>query len=400
MKFKDSPGRPASSDTLFPGEKLVYHFDRAPARAVGSSDLREWGSVKEDALGVVELVANVAARPGTGSEVLIASSSPIVEVVRHSTGESMNVAGPEPVFETRIARGTDDEEVSIFSQRARIAFPFFHKGRNALHLRASRGEARVALEYNSALEVKVQRVRVRNSQRIFTDESPSFRIDPGAGADLVWWQIAPTRDFALVLPNFEAVQKPVEVVVLDPLTETFFADEQSWHFRFKARHGGVWSEWSAPFTFRVRKPSPPRDISAVMKSTGEVELRWQAPADATEYLVFGSNRLDFVPEIYAPDEVVKMQKLQVVESRPNKNLLGTARGSSVKLAASCRFYRVVAKRGRAFSVPSSLIRAESEDTANLPPAKVLQMRAKRIENAELKNGYADEYVAEEMLLPN
>ena len=398
MKFKPAAAETVSGDTLFPGEKLIYHFDHSPERAVGTSDLRQWGPVKESALRVVELVMNPEARPDAGAALRVASSSPIIEWVRHATGERVNVAGAEPVFETAIDRASGAGRLSVLGQRARIAFPPVQKGRNTLLLRAGRGAARVTIEYNP-VRSSPPRPRIHNRNCIFTDQSPVFRIAPGAGADLIWWQIAPTREFALILPNFEAVQNAADVVVLDPLTETFFSNGQKWHFRFKARHSSAWSEWSTPFTFRVSKPSAPSGVHAVLNTSGEIELRWDRTSEECEYLVFGSNRLDFLPELYASEEIVRMRKLQVVESRPNQNLFATTRNQAAAVGAKHRYFRVIAKRGNCLSPPSALVQAPITGTPNLPPGKVLQMRAKRIEGPEFKNGYIDEYVAEEMTLP-
>jgi hypothetical protein len=91
--------------------------------------------------------------------------------------------------------------------------------------------------------------------------------------------------------------------------------------------------------------------------------------------------------------------LQVVKSRPNKNLLTTATEPSVQLPTPTRFIRVIAQRGGAYSPPSPLLELSREVFGELPPATVLQVRARRVEGAEFPNGYRDEYLAEEREIP-
>jgi hypothetical protein len=118
----------------------------------------------------------------------------------------------------------------------------------------------------------------------------------------------------------------------------FLIRAEPYHLRCKVKCGGVWSEWSETFTFEVSKPASPTSVVAKAAPGGGVQLQWKGET-GTEHLVFGSNRLDFLPELYAPEEIVRLHKLKVIESRPNKNLLATTSETQLKLPVAHRFYR-------------------------------------------------------------
>jgi hypothetical protein len=233
----------------------------------------------------------------------------------------------------------------------------------------------------------------------FTDVDPRFELELPKGADQFWWQIASSAEFSFILPNFDNVQKPADSVAISRLSGTFFNDGDRLFLRAKARVNGVWSNWSQPHAFSIGKPLAPRELTAVLLPSGDVQLQWKTDGAGT-FLIFGSNRRDFLPEIYAPEEIVRMRHLQVVESRPNKNLLTTTREPQAQIAPGVRYVRVVAQRGSGYSPPSALLELPPAATAQLPPAKILQVRAKRVEGAEFPNGYRDEYLAEERDIPH
>jgi hypothetical protein len=81
-----------------------------------------------------------------------------------------------------------------------------------------------------------------------------------------------------------------------------------------------------------------------------MHIRWKP--DRGETLILGSNRLDFLPEIYGNAEIVRMENGAIHESRPNKNLLATipaGEGEAYVPFRTC--YRLIARHGAALSVP-------------------------------------------------
>jgi hypothetical protein len=398
FKFKREAAPPIIGDTLYPGEKLILHYDRPPEQAVGRTNLDEWRGVKEAALVEVELVVNAGARPALRGRAVIETAAPITHALNHTTGERVAASGDEPLFRIEVPVQSAQDRVSVFAQRARISLPPFRRGTNQLTLRGSNGGAKVTVEYDSHGELQLPRVSVASSGRVISAAGLRFPITTSSAPEMIWWQVADDVSFSFVGPNLEGIVKDTAEVVLDPLTATFLSPRRPYHFRCKAKCGGLWSEWSEVFTFEAGKPSAPAAIAAKAAPGGGVQLQWRRE-EGVEYLVFGSNRLDFLPELYAPEEVVRLHKLKVVESRPNKNLLATTSDGGVTFPAAHHFYRIVARRGEELSTPSAIVQAPLEARAQLAPARVLQMRAGRVPDAQAPNGYRDEYRAEERELP-
>jgi len=222
------------------------------------------------------------------------------------------------------------------------------------------------------------------------DSAPSFRIDADADVDSLWWQISATDDFAFVPPNFDAVIAPTETLRFDLRTATFFSPSQPYFLRVKARRDGVWGEWSAPLAFQVEKAARPAPATETV-ADGKLRLSWPDAGAGAEYLVFGSNRIDFVPEPFAEEEIVAMREQTVEFARPNKNLIAIVMEPEIEVKPTVRFYRVIARRGDALSVPGDLIVTPPSLAANLPPAQVLQTRWRFVDGV-------DEYLAREIPL--
>ena len=402
FKFKASRAAPALRDTLLPGERLIFHFDQAPAHAVGSTNLAAWRGVKEATLGTVEKVLGAAGRIRSAGSLRIESAHPIVQVVNHATGQTVAPApGSEPVFEVSVPVSATTDQISLFAQRSLISFPRPRKGQNTFELRATgSGLARVTFELNDLCELPPPpEAKVLKVQASFHDPAPRFTVGASDQVDKVWWQIAGDEQFEFVPPNFDQVQPAAEEIALDPLTATFFNPSRPYFIRIKARSQGVWGAWSSPVRFLVEKPAAPESVTATSLPDGKLRLAWKG-ADAEEYLIFGSNRLDFLPEIYAPDDIVSMVHVRPEQTRPNKNLIHTVRGTSAaEFFPTTRFHRVIARGGAAFSTPSALIPTPDVLARSLPPATVLEVRAAQIADPRAPNGYRDEYRAEERELP-
>ena len=388
IKLK-TPLAPLREETLFPGEQLIFHADQAPERPSGSSDLSKWTDVREAALCVVELVIDPAARRTAAGGIVITTAYPILNAINHATGETFPAPSGEPVFQIAVKSPTPGERISVFCQRSRASLPRLLKGRNTVLLRAGdkRGAATLAAEIELPEKVIVP---TATASLAHTATGPEFSIQADPGADLLWWQIAATDDFKFVAPNFDAVAPFTGKLTFDPLTATFFNPDQSYFFRVKARREGVWSEWSAPLAFRVDKPPRPAPTAAKVAG-GRLRLSWPDAGAGAEYLVFGSNRLDFLPELFAADEIVALRNAGVTASRPNKNLLATVTKPEIELDPAFHFHRVITRRAGALSVPGDLVVTPATLAGKLPPPLVLQVRWSRV-------GDADQYLATEMPL--
>ena len=359
-------------ETLFPGEKLIFHADQAPERPVGISNLSKWGDTRDAALCVVELVIDNAARRTATGEMVVATAYPILQAVNHTTGETFPSAPGEPVFRIAVKPHAPDDRISVFCQRSRASLPRLIKGKNTVLLQAGdkRGTATLAAEIDVP-----EKVIVPSATATFAaaPTGPEFSIQADPGTDLIWWQIAMTADFTFIPPNFDAVAPVSDELVLELLTATFFNPGQPYFLRVKARRDGVWGEWSAPLSFRVDKPArpAPATVSIVRE---RLRLTWPDAGADCDYLVFGSSRLDFLPELFAADEIIALRDSGVEKSRPNKNLIATVTKPEIELEPAFRFYRIITRRNGVLSVPGDLITTPPSLAAKLPLPLVLQDR--------------------------
>ena len=381
------PSVPLGTDTLFPGERMIVRAAESPEVAVGRSDLRQWTNVQPMALRVVEFVIDPAARRGANGQVSVATGFPILRAVNHTTGETITPAAGSPVFQIAIQARAPTDRISVYCQRSRTSLPLPGKGRNSVLLAAGdpRGTAALTVDWE-----KPAGFTVPVTVAVPEDASPVFRIRTEPAADLLWWQISTTDDFAFVPPNFNAVIASTDTLRFDPLTATFFQPNQPYLLRVKARRDGVWGEWSAPLSFRVEKPARPAPGTATVAGA-KLRLSWPDAGAGAEYLVFGSNRLDFVPEPFAENEIVALRGQDVTQRRPNKNLVATVAKPEIELDPAFRFYRVIARRAGVLSVPGDLIPTPAALAAKLPPSAVLQDRWRRVDGT-------DEHLATEMPL--
>ncbi len=386
IKLKTPPA-PLRADTLFPGEQMIIHATESPETAVGRTNLGQWGDVRQIALRVVEFVIDPAARRNASGQVIVTTGFPILRAVNHTSGETITPPAGQAAFEIALQPRAVTDRISIYCQRSRASLPLPGKGRNSLLLAASdsRGAAKLEVEWDKPRDVAVSKAVAEQE-----DAAPTFRIRTTPAAELLWWQISTTDDFAFVPPNFDAVGPATDTLRFDPLSATFFNPSQPYLLRVKARRDGVWGEWSSPVSFRVEKPARPAPAKATVIGA-KLRVTWPDAGEGAEYLVFGSNRLDFLPEPFAAEEIVAMRGPVIEQHRPNKNLVATVTKPEIELEPAFRFYRVITRRGGVLSVPGDLIATPAAFAAKLPPALVLQVRWRRVDGT-------DEHIATEMPL--
>jgi hypothetical protein len=389
-------------ESLLPGEKLIFHSDRSPQKAAGDKVNPE--GVRESALCLVEWIFTPSLRTNTQGEMHISSAYPIISVVAQIDGESFAVPSGEPVFDLTIKPKAKDGAISVFCQRSRVSFPRIHKGTTQLAIDAkdSRGEATIEVEVERVPDPPCAVPEVKRRQD--RGPLPEFEIGTEPEVDRLWWQVATSAEFDFVPPNFDAICAPAKSLVFDRLTATFFNRDQTYFLRVKARKKGtqtpgrIWGEWSSPVEFQVNMPLRPSAVIAEMLPQGKLHLSWPPASPECEYLVFGSQRLDFVPEIYAKEEIVAMRNGRVEQTRPNKNLVAVLTEAKFESIPEYRYLRIVARKDGALSAPSDLITVPAAIAGTLPPATVLQDRWKRVPDPKAPNSLVDLYLSSELPL--
>jgi hypothetical protein len=393
-KIKPSEWREPVQD-LWPQERLIIYCDQSPPTASGPFDITQWKEALK-AQCVVELIGDARRARAGDSALEIVTGFPLLEARNHNTGWRESYANREPHFTCSIPIAGGSDQFTVRGHRARVSLPLLLRGHNTIQLKSTNtsGNAVVTIDYSPLPGIELPVVTVASQTNVFVDEQPSFRVT--ATADTLWWQIASDPGFDFVAPNFDAIAPFTGNVTVDLLTDTFFEHDRDYYIRAKGKRANVWGEWSKPLQFRVQKPVAPQQVICGRDSQ-HVYLHWTAPQSDARYLIFGSNRMDFVPEIYTGIEATALENGEVTASRPNKNLLATV-ASPRATVPPFRFYRIIAQRGKAYSVPSPLIRLPSEFAHGLPPAIVLQTRWSKLEGPQYPNGYIDRYIASEIPL--
>lgn len=390
IKLKTGPA-PLNTFTLVPGESLTWLCDTPPEKIAGKTDTEKPDALRAAALATIEHRVMVKGRTiAKDSTISVHSPHPIVKAVNVTTGMIFQPKDGDVIFNATIPVKDEGDQVSVFSQCSQVSLPLLSRGDNTLLLDSGKGEARFTMEYDPQPKTVIPDAML-TAREAAGEGTPAFAIVANPTAEELWWQVSEMRDFGFVAPSLEGVVPFAVHLRFDPLTDTFLSPGRTYFIRAKVKLGNVWGRWSEPLEFRVTKPRQPTGLKFSEPRSGRVRLTWDSGAKDAEFLVFGSNRIDFVPEVFAGEEIVALNHLTATEQRPNKNLIATVKAHEVEFAPEHRFYRVIARRHDVLSVPSGLARIPDEMAGKLPPAMVLQTRA-------TKAGRKDVYRAKEMPL--
>lgn len=351
--------------TFLPGETLTFFPDRELGTVIAATPDLATNSVLRGQARVAEFAVDLAARRAAGLPVR--SPLPIL-AVRSEIGErAIATPGHEPVFEIDFPPG---DHATLICQVAAAFIPALQSGGNELTLDPA-GRVRVAFAADpAAAALEPTDPPTVQADAIFADGVPAFRVD--GPADRIWWQISDDENFTTVPPNLDTLTAfAPQIRIASLLDQTFLTPGRKHYFRARVRRGGVWSDWCPLLTFMVTKPAQPVVKAIRIVNPAQVQIDF---ADQTATIrIYGSNRLDFLPEPYADLEPTEIENNRTVASRPNENFLGEFSGErGFAIVALRRFYRLIATEDGHLSVPSDL--AKLPPGSNVPPATVLQNR--------------------------
>jgi len=127
-------------------------------------------------------------------------------------------------------------------------------------------------------------------------------------------------------------------------------------------------------------PEPPTDVRCRYVSDDQIRLSWDAKnLGEVAYMIFGSDRKDFVPDVYSACQITKMKDKKTTATEPNENYVVSTRATHITLPYEFYFYRIVARLGNALSTPSALVNALDrlgKTSSKNTPALILQQRAR------------------------
>lgn len=294
-------------------------------------------------------------------------------------------------------------QITVLSTCTSRLFPKLLRGINHVHLGPDKNPTSIQLVYdlNTYLENKsLCSIQVANECSLFDYCAPAFslHIEHELPIEKIWWQISSDPQFHLIPANFEQVEDFSPVITIPSITETFFNANESYYFRIKGCSNGLWGEWSEPFTFTIRKPEPATAIEFNKLKEGQYEISWEASADVTDYLVFGSNLLDFIPSIYWDTQINALVDGEVIDAESIENLVAITTDPKLIVDGSLAYYRIVARHLGQLSVPSKIIHVYDH---NLPQSRTVLQIAEINDHYKIvqRTGFPESYAWTQMQEP-
>ncbi|WP_154017865.1 hypothetical protein [Candidatus Protochlamydia phocaeensis] len=385
----------AKGFTLYPQEKLVYY---TPATR---STLKDYEREVDHHVHCDQRDFSLAwqyTSPFPLASIRNESSSPLMLKEQNVTlqpGASYAFQDSHLFSVTIEASSRPEGSVVVTSKCSWRLFPALTGEANTIEL-GEENDSQIKLTYEIDETVEgflYPSVQVANDTGLFDFSSPCFLLaqNPDSPAEKIWWQISSDEEFKFVPFNFEQVVPFSAEITLPAISETFFNAGETYYFRVRGYGNEVWSDWSAPFAFAVNKPDPVGFVEFEKVEDNCYEINWEREAEendgSIEYLIFGSNSLDFIPSIYSDKQVNELVDGKVAEEEINDNLIAITKEPKFYVDGSLAYYRIVAKQHGQFSVPSSLIRVYDQDL--IQPRNVLQI-------VETEEGHQ---VAKRVLIP-
>jgi hypothetical protein len=308
-------------------------------------------------------------------------------IVRKQRGVGMETpyplgeGGPNRKPSFQIRRDEDDKnEQVITTYGARQSFPQFHAGANkvVLHTLNGKGRAEITVEFSMEASEKIS--PPAPVLKVLSVSNGIPQVEIGApNAKQLWWQLSSDNSFEMVVPNFDKVEGvPMQkIVISNPLEQTFLLPKRPYYVRAKAQIKGLWSEWSQPVSFVVEKPDAPSGLACVpVSGDRDALIKWKNSSGVM--LVYGSNRTDFIPELYsgsrASSGVLTECGALAVNWEPDPNFLAQASADQGSVIVPRKnFYRLIRKEGDVLSVPSPILRLETSDFTGLPCPSVFAL---------------------------
>lgn len=304
------------------------------------------------------------------------SHAPILLVdqnARLSPGQTYDMA--QPSFEVKVAFSqTPKGQLLVSSCCTSNLMPAFSPGENQLTLGSTKNPSQVLVQYELDESTVSAPLQIVNESSHFEYCSPIFKMNGTQQFDKVWWQIALDPQFNVIPANLDQIEASSSAISLPLISETFLNPETTYYFRAKGASQGKWSDWSSPFAFTVKKPLAVEAVQFNEIADNRYELNWERFAEetngSTEYLIFGSNSLDFIPSVYCDKQVNAIVNGVVVEEESNDNLIAVTNVPRFEVNGELAYYRIIAKQRGQLSVPSYLIHVYDEDL--IQPRNVLQ----------------------------
>ncbi|KPA19713.1 hypothetical protein MHK_000067, partial [Candidatus Magnetomorum sp. HK-1] len=346
---------------LHPGEKIIYHYDECPEHIIDKRcDSINIEPEKKFKTGKIELLINTRIRRNIEkkNEIIVRTKYPIYRINNQKTGQ--NILVKEKIITQIKINNTFQDNVTVCCSGSKETFPVLHKGLNQLSIfnKENKGEVTVKFLLNDQVFKGISTlpfVKIINLPFIFKYSNPYFILSYSEKIEKIWFQISETNDFKIIIPNLERIQNVSKRIALSEISNTFLSNNNTYYIRIKAKENEIWGEWSHSYSFKVIKPASPRHIIITKINDRLIKLTWYTTDQDSTFFIFGSNRLDFIPDFYCSEEVIEVKNFEPVKIIHNKNFIGQTDKNFFIAENSYCFYRIIAKKEQSYSIPSQLV---------------------------------------------
>lgn len=285
------------------------------------------------------------------------------------------------IFQLELLASGNEQKVKITGKISKKIIPTLVEGNNHLELGTDKNSTTIKVSYSIDESIEKENENnlsfsIQNKSPLFDHIAPFFELNDH-DAEMIWWQISNSPTFEFVPSNLDQIEPPKSVITLDTISETFINSAEPYYFRVKGSLNGQWGNWSTPFKFEAIKPLSPIEVDFEQVNGLEYDLFWERfveDSNDIEYLIFGSNSLDFIPSIYCHKQVNGLVDGITVEEETNDNLVSITKEPKARVKGGLAYYRIIARKKGQLSVPSALIHLY--DQGLIQPRNVLQMTSK------------------------
>ncbi|MBI4816729.1 MAG: hypothetical protein HY791_10750 [Deltaproteobacteria bacterium] len=336
---------------LFPGETLRFDLQHAPSHAAGVSPIS--AEIREAVLRTIELEVDSELRSKTQNPVTVKSPFPVLEL-RSRDDTSPITSSP---FVRSVVLDPSAGRTTLVMQASRFVMPRLRKGQNVVLVESTRpGPVKVTVTYgpnDRAPPVATLEVETATGPTLVPSATERFQR--------VHWQVARDSAFSQIDPTLDVVEPYTGKVALSAMERTHFLPGRTYFVRVRVAAKDRWSPFSNVVEFVDTKPATPT-LKGILVSGEETRIELE-PQKGVTFHVFGSDRRDFVPDVYSNHELVELAGADVKTATVSNRLASVDAGASLTVPTR-RFFRVVAELAGSISVPTALIDSNADRPAS------------------------------------
>lgn len=258
-------------------------------------------------------------------------------------------------------------------------FPALKSGKNVISLGSRKKDSSVRFVYEVDENIENKNIsspKTANEWETFNFVAPKFDLQTiDKKFEKIWWQIASDSAFSFIPSALDQVEAYTSSVTLSLIQQTYLSPNTTYYFRIKGYADGEWSKWSETCQFYIKKPEAVEEVIFSQLDGDIYELNWvrysEKKSDAIDYLVYGSNSLDFIPSIYCQKQVNAISRTGIIDEEDVDNLVAITHDRKIQVDGRFAYYRIITRKHGQLSLPSRLIHVYDSDLVQ--PRNILQI---------------------------